>query len=156
MKVFTVLFVIGFLAYSASAQDFEYGKPEELKGLVAVYVDTHGNLKDRDKIVQEISEANLGLKVVESKQEAEVFIDFSTESSKQAVSRTIKNTYDDRYSVNVTSRVIVKIGDGRVTIKGKTSNNPRVVMSFNGGNNNPAAAFVKDFIKAYKKANSIK
>lgn len=156
MKIFSILFLIGVLGGTILAQDFEYGKPEELKGLIAVYVDTGGDLKDRNKIVEKINEANIGLRVVDSREDAEIFIKFETETSKQAVSRTIKNTYDDRFSVNVTSKETVKIGDGRVTIKGKTSDNPRVVMSFDGGNKNPAAAFVKDFIKTYKKANNLK
>lgn len=156
MKYFGLFFLIGSLGFTVIAQDFEYGKPEELKGLTTVYIDTGGDLKDRNKIVERIAEANVGLKVVDTRDEAQIFLEFVTETSKQAVSRTIKNTYDDRFSVNVTSKVTVKIGDGRVTIRGKSSENPRVVMSFKGGNNNPASAFVKDFLKTYKKANNLK
>ena len=156
MKTLFLILILLLPVSTALCQEYEYGKPEEMNGLTKIFIDTKGDLKDRDRIIEEIEKSGVALKVVDLKSDAELFIDFNTSVSKQAVGRTITNTYDPRFSVNVVSEQKVKIGEGKVTIRGKSSDNPRVVMNFDGGKRNPASAFVKEFIKAYQKANKMK
>lgn len=132
-------------------QDFEYGKFEDLKGLKSVYIDTNGNIKDRNEIIEEFEKANLGLTVVDERETAEIIINFESSASNQAVSQTIQNPSDPKFSVNVVSRVKLVTGEAMVTIKGKSPNKTRVVMNFNGGRRNPAEKFAKEFVKLYRK-----
>ena len=48
MKFLLCLFVIAAVVTTATAQSLEYGKPSELKGLKKVFVDTGGDIKNRD------------------------------------------------------------------------------------------------------------
>jgi len=150
--VLLFLFSVGTTAQT----EYEYGQPSDMKGLTKIYIDTKGNIKDRETIVKEFEKGKIGVQAVDSKDLAEIIIDFNTTESKQAVARTITNTYDPKYSVNVVSNVKVVSGEAMVTIKGQTTSNRRVVMNFNGGRKDPAAAFAKEFIKAYRTANGIK
>lgn len=132
-------------------QEFEYGKFEDLKGLKTVYIDTRGNIKDREEIIQEFEKANLGLNIVDEKESADIVINFESSASKQAVSQNIQNPVDPRFNVSVVSRVKLVTGEAMVTIKGKSPDKLRVVMNFNGGRRNPAEKFAKEFVKLYRK-----
>jgi hypothetical protein len=132
-------------------QDYEYGKFEDLKGLKTVYIDTRGNIKDRNEIIQEFEKAKLDLVIVDERESADIIINFQSSENTQAVSRTLQNTYDPKYNVNVVSRVKLISGDAMVTIKGKSKDKPRVIMNFNGGRRNPAEKFAKEFVKLYQK-----
>ncbi len=153
--VISVIFIALFASF-AVAQEYEYGKPDDLKGLTTVYIDTHGNIKDREKIIEEIKKAKLDLTAVDAKSDATIFINFSTTTSRQAVGRTIVNPVDPQYNAHVVSEYDLEAGDGMVTVKGKSPTVPRVVLNFHGGRRNPAGDFVKKFIKAYKEANGLK
>jgi hypothetical protein len=73
MKIFALLLVLA-LCVPALAQ--EYGKPEELKGLTKMFVDTGGDMKNRERISKEIEEAKLGIQLLDSEEGAEIILDF--------------------------------------------------------------------------------
>ena len=148
-----VMFSVLVFGATTVAQGYEYGSPTDLKGLTTVYIDTHGNIKDREKIIEGITKANLGLTIAESNSSAQVFLDFNTYQSIQAISTKIPTPLDPRYPVHVIQRVKTIIGVGMVAVRGKTA--PRVIMNFRGSKR-PVSDFVKEFITTYKKANDSK
>ncbi len=136
----TLLILLAILfSGSVAAQDFEYGKPDELKGLSTYYVETYGDTKIRDRIVEELGKALPDLKLADEFENAQIHL----------IYRGTGGT--------------LRWGAGFVgtTAKGKDKSRPRILLSFeneqdNKGETRPHNKFVKEFIKAYKKANGIK
>jgi hypothetical protein len=130
----------------------EYGKPEELKGLTKVFVDTGGDMKNRERISKEIETAKLGIELLDSDEGAEIVLDFGggkSERIKGSITNGTGGIFTRRYDT----------GTGKVFIfrNGKA----RIVMSYEGEEthmweNKPATNFGKSFVKAWKKANNIK
>jgi Mrp family chromosome partitioning ATPase len=121
----------------------EYGKPEELKGVTKIFVDTGTDLKARESIVTEIGKKLPALVVTESAEGAEVVLVFSQKEEPDFVNGT------------TTSPIIV--GEGRV-VRNVAENRIRVLLSYNTKKRNifqdkPAVKFAREFIKAYLKAN---
>src|SRR3954467_3201824 len=79
MKRILILALI--LCAPIHAQNIEYGKPEELKGLKKVFVDTGGDLKNRERIQHEIESAKLGLELLDSEGGAEIIIAFGADKT---------------------------------------------------------------------------
>jgi hypothetical protein len=160
-KITLFAFLLAAFVISSYAQKFEYGKPEELKNLKKVYVDTQADLKNRERIVQEIEKANVGLEIVESLDDAEIIIQFGGENVLITTGATTQPIYGTNSTSTTVNRRKVATGSGYVFIKGKTRDVPRVVMNFEStqdkvGEKKPATKLAKEFIKAYKKANGLK
>ncbi|MBA2524207.1 MAG: hypothetical protein H0V18_00285 [Pyrinomonadaceae bacterium] len=66
-----------FLAFgSFTTQDFAYGKPEELKGLKKVFVDTDTDIKNRERIQKILIDSKLGFELLDSEEDAQIILMF--------------------------------------------------------------------------------
>lgn len=139
-------------------QSIEYGKPEELKGLVKVFVDTGTDLRNRERVLKELTKSKLPFELLDSEEGAQVLMVFGAESSDR-VTGVIHNRGGDTVSTSTPVWRKVKQGEGRVFVvkDGKA----RLVMSFedemrSGWEREPATNFARAFVKAWKKATGVK
>lgn len=143
--VLLVSFLLG-LSLVTLAQDYDYGKPSELRGLTKVFIDTGVDIENRNRIVKVIEDAKiLGLKILERGEAAEVIISFREDRRPRQVGRTTR--YD-------------RTDEGFVVIAATDGKRMKILMSFEStqdkaGENKPATKFAKDFVKEYKKANTL-
>jgi hypothetical protein len=141
------------MPHAAHAQDYAYGKPEEMRGLKKIFVDTGPDMKNRERIMKALTESKLGFELLDSAEGAEIVLMFKAGM--------------DRKTIGVPSARGTTIaqpdfltGVGFVLLPGQ-SGKPRLVMSFEDVQETvfekkPVTNFVRDFIKAYKKANGVK
>ena len=135
------------------APQTEYGKPEELKGLTKVFVDTGGNMKDRGRIENEIRKSKIGVELLDSSDGAEVVLKFGGGKEELAGVSLGSILFP---GVAIRS---VNVGEGHVYVL--RGGKPKLVMSYEGVETHlwekkPAKNFGKRFVKAYKKANGLK
>jgi len=158
MKFLLYLLLSTSTATAVVAQSFEYGKPSELKGLKKVFVDTGGDMKNRDRISNEIQKANLGVELLDSADGAEVILSFQGGKEKQMAG--VNSTTDSSGNTHSTpSYRKITVGAGQVFVV--RGDKLRVVLSFDDEEKTifekkPATNFGKTFVKAYKKANDMK
>ena len=151
MRLALTLTALLTLLPAAQNSGISYGKPEELKGLKKIFVDTGGDLKNRERIIREIKDAKLGVELLDSEAGAEVVLDFGAGRSERLIGNIGRGT-----GGLVTKRY--QTGKGHVFVGGGQN---RIVMSYEGEETHPwedkpATNFGKAFVKAYKKANGIK
>ena len=141
--IFT-FFLFGFFQICA-AQDYEYGKPDELKGRSKVYIDAGADVESYDRIKKVlVKEAVAGLTIVDEMKDADIILSFRGGSENVTVGRATHKQ---------------KTGKGFVALPDEKR--LRVVMNFESsedkwGEAKPATKFAKKFIEEYKKANNIK
>ena len=142
------------LLLTPHAPQTEYGKLEELKGLTKVFVDTGGNMKDRERIQREIRESRIGVELLDSEDGAQVVLKFGG-GKEEADGGSFGSILFPSLGVIRT----VNVGDGHVYVlrDGKS----KLVMSYEGVETHlwerkPAKNFGKRFVKAYKQANGLK
>lgn len=158
MKFLLCLLVMTAVFTTAAAQSFEYGKPSELKGLKKVFVDTGGDMKNRDRILNEIQKANLGVELLDSADSAEIILNFQGGKEKQMSG--VNSTTDTLGNTRSTpSYRKITVGAGQVFVV--RGDKLRVVLSFDDEEKTvfekkPATNFGKTFVEAYKKANDLK
>jgi hypothetical protein len=141
------------LLITSHAPQTEYGKLEELKGLTKVFVDTGGNMKDRERIQREIRESKIGVELLDSEKDAEVVLKFG--GGKEEAGDSMGSIL---FPYAIVTRT-VNVGDGHVYVL--RGGKPRLVMSYEGVETHPwerkpAKNFGKRFVKAWKKANGLK
>ena len=149
-----------FLALTTlGAQEFEYGKPSELRGLKKVFVDTGSDLKNRERILKELEKAKLpDLEVLDSSDGAEIVLQFKP-SIKTEVGATTRPIYGTGAVHTDVHENEMQAGKGIDFIPKGTR--IRVLLSFADVEETvfekkPATNFAKTFIKEYKKANGLK
>jgi hypothetical protein len=152
MRLALALAALLTLLPAAPNSGVSYGKPEELKGLKKIFVDTGVDLKNRERIIKEIKGAKLDVELLDSEAGAEVVLDFGAGRSERLIGSIGHGT-----GGIVTKRY--QTGKGQVFVVGGGQN--RIVMSYDGEETHPwedkpATNFGKAFVKAYKKANGIK
>jgi hypothetical protein len=132
-----------------------HGKPEEMKGLTKVFIDSGTDPKDRERIVKVIESAKLGLTVLDSAEGAEIILNFVGGE---------RQTTDDYYNAvtKIYAPLPVTVGFGRGVVYVVRGNRRRAVLSFqdDGGNHffpkKLATNFGKKFVKAYRRAHRAK
>jgi hypothetical protein len=131
------------------------GKPEEMKGLTKVFVDSGTDLKDRERIVKVIESAKLGLTVLDSAEGAEIILNF--------VGGERRTTVDSYNAVaKIYAPLPITLGFGRGVVYVVRGGQRRAVLSFkdDGGNHffpkKLATSFGKKFVKAYRRAHNAK
>lgn len=149
------LFILAFVVAGFS-QDYEYGNPSELKGLKKILIDTGPDIKNRNRIVEELEKANLGFQFVDSADDAEIIMSFGGSRVEIVSGATTTPVYGTNNTTTTVNRRKVATGSGYVFIKGIKK--LRVVMSFESTQDKffekkPATKLAKEFIKAYEKAN---
>jgi hypothetical protein len=146
---------------ASSAQGItEYGKPEELKGVIKIFVFTGAEMKDRERIIKEIEKNKRktpNLIVVDRAADAEVVLLYSVTNEEWVSS--IKTNRDSIGSGSTSTPIYMDsdTGLGRV-IRPLSDGGMRLLMSFKDEQTyrwerNPATNFARAFMKAYLKAN---
>ncbi len=144
--ILATLLLLSFSLFT-SAQEYEYGKPSELKSLTKVFIDTELDIENRNRILEVLVKAKLeNLTVVESSAEAEFIIIFRGDSENVRIGRANHKR---------------SVGKGVVATKTPNGKKLRVLMSFEStqdkaGEKKPATKFAKEFVEEYKKANQSK
>lgn len=148
MKLTMSIILLLFFALTAFCQsdDYEYGKQAEMKGLSRIYINTGTDIQSREMVIKEIEKVKLPVEIVDDLKDAEIFLMY--EGGMKDVQ--YKATTDQRST-----------GKGFVAIKGKNPDRPRILLNFEDTKNTylekkPAVKFAREFIKAYKQANSLK
>lgn len=156
MKIRLIILVLAFAAFVtvAAAQEFERGKPAELKKLTKVIISTAAQSKTGDavkyrvQIVAVIEKAKIpNLKITEAEDEAEIIVTFvdGTET------KTVRNKSRE-----------VTVEKGIVSITSKTTHRQRILVTFGAvqegsdERRQPAVKFAQLFVKDYKAANNLK
>lgn len=131
------------------------GKPEEMKGLTKVFVESGADLKDRERIVKVIESAKLGLTVLDSVEGAEIILNF--------VGGERQTTVDSYNAVTkIYAPLPIKLGFGRGVVYVVRGDRRRAVLSFRDDGWNHffpkklATNFGKKFVKAYRRAHGAK
>lgn len=150
MKHLILPILVLALCQQVQPQEVTYGRPSDLKGLTKLFVDTGGDLKNRERIMRELEKSKLGFTLLDSSEGAEVILNFGG-GSEERIGNVVTN--------NAISTPIYKkipTGEGRVYVV--ADGRLKVVMSFadeksSGWEREPATNFGRDFVKLYKKAN---
>jgi hypothetical protein len=131
------------------------GKPEEMKGLTKVFIDSGADPKDRQRIVKVIESAKLGLTVLDSAEGAEIILNF--------VGGERQTTIDSYNAVTkIYTPLPITLGFGRGVVYVVRGDQRRAVLSFQDDGWNHffpkklATNFGKKFVKAYKRAHGAK
>ena len=130
-------------------------KPEEMRGLTKVFVDSGTDLKDRERIDKVIESAKLGLTVLDSAEGAEIILDFVGGER-----RTTVDSYNAVTKIYAPLPITLAFGRGVVYVV--RGGQRRAVLSFqdDGGNHffpkKLATNFGKKFVKAYRRAHGAK
>ena len=142
------------------------GKPEEMKGLTKIFVETGAELEDgkhiaeeiehyRKRIVKEIESARLGLTVLDSAEGAEIILNF-------VGGEMLKTTDVYNPVTKIYAPISFTQAFGRGVVYVVSGDRRRAVLSFHdeGGNRLfpkvPAAKFGKKFVKAYRRVHGAK
>lgn len=157
MKSLLLPTMLLILAGIANAQEYEYGQPDELKGLTTYSVDTSGNIKARNGIVKEIGKALPQLTLVDSG--AQIRLNFAGELQ-DAVTGTTR-TYERNTIIIKNSRLPIGFGVVSLEAHGEDKSKLRVILNFTSRQDAklekmPYTKFANAFIKVYKKANGVK
>lgn len=158
MKFLLYLMLSATTATTVVGQSFEYGKPAELRGLKKVFVDTGGDMKNRERILNEIEKAKLGVELLDSAEGAEVILSF--QGGKEKEMSGVNSTTDTLGNTRSTPAYRkITVGAGQVFVVRRER--LRVILSFDDEEKTvfekkPATNFGKTFVKAYKKANDMK
>jgi hypothetical protein len=139
---------------SLAAQDFAYGKTEDLRGLKKIFVDTETDIKNRERIQKILKDSKLGFELLDSDDGAEVILMFKAGS----YNRTVGIPQPGGGTLIGQPKILTGAGFVLVT---QSSGKPKLVMSFEDEQGTsfekkPVTNFAKDFLKAYKKANGLK
>lgn len=157
-KLFPIIFVLLYVSVSFG-QSYEYGKPEELKGLTKVSIDTGTDIQSRNWMVKEFEKAKLKLEIVDV-EDAQIYIIFI--SSKVEGSTTATTNPNGLGGANTTiDNQTLRRGNAGIFIAGKSKDKLRILLNYDFVQKSllldkPAEKVAKNFIKEYKKANGIK
>jgi len=146
------------LAQAAVAQEgFEYGTPDDLKGVSTVYVYTGTDMDLRDNIQKVIKKELPNLTLASRREQAEVHLIFTADVSTY-VSGVDASTYGNNSNATVQyGRVI----DGRgLVLRIENGKQPLLIFDFKDSRGTiferrPSTNFARAFVKAYKKANEM-
>ena len=140
-----VLFI--FTSSFASAQDYEYGSVNDLKGVTRYWVDTEGSVKARERIISKIKKALPMLELDEEMKASQIRLTFKFGEAPIAL--------------QLNGAGAAGIGMVWMDAKGKDKTRPRLIFDFQDVettrlDRSPEVNFAREFIKAYKKANGLK
>jgi hypothetical protein len=156
-------FLITVSAVASLAQQpvIEYGKPEELKGVAKVFIDTGTDMKNRERMLKVFEKEKRkipDLMIIDSPEGADVILGFAA--------------HIEPYMANIATRPPLgpgvdappmrtyreaEKGVGKAFIR-KGANHVRILMEFSGSARSnstprPSEQFAKAFIREYLKAN---
>ncbi len=146
-----------FLAGFAKGQNYEYADPSELKGLKTYWVDTSGDVKARNKIVEIVKKELPSLSIVDEITSAQIRIAYLGQTE-EGPTNIIGGS--NRASIE-TERLPVGAGMVWIDPRGTDKSKLRLVISFCSRKDfllekQPYEKLTKEFVKVYKKANGLK
>jgi hypothetical protein len=152
--VVSLILILSAIAFSQEPEPgkFEYGKPEDMRGLKTVYVDTGSDLDERNRIIRLLEKFGSGLKQVDRPSDADILIVYNTTSTRQSYTRTVAGA-PGTAPLSLPGAYTLDSGKGVVTVNGKEPSIRRVVYNFESGRRDPLAGFVRKFVKLYKEVN---
>lgn len=147
MKIIFAVFFLLLFSSMSFAQEVEYGKPSDLKGVKKVFVDCGLNIKSRNEIIKELEKSKIDIEILDSSDSAEVVLMFEV-----GIDEIIAG------NKNGVSTVKRKAGAGIVFIP--KGDRRRIILSFDDVKKSvfekkPETNFAKAFIKAFKEANNL-
>ncbi len=131
----------------------EYGNPGEMRGLTKLYINTQGDIRNRNRIIKKIRKAKTRLQIVDRAEDSEMVMVFVGDRTR------IRLPYDSCSDNPYPRYKRVRSGTGSVAIRGKGEWSPvRVLMNFESVQDKtfeskPANKFAKRFLKNWKRAN---
>jgi hypothetical protein len=146
--IFGIVFLLSVFVVPAVAQDptIEYGQASELRGVTKVFVDTGIASWQRDMIVKMIGKNLPQLEVVPHPEESDIHLRFSLRETRsgntEGVGTVVKLVGGNRV------RVLLSIRDAFPPIFERGT-----VINFGMEHAKPNM-FAREFVKAYKRANS--
>lgn len=154
-----IVAIILLLASALFAQGIEYGKTSDLKGLTKVFVDTGSDMETRNRIIENLEKAKLGIELLDSIDDAEIVMLFAGEKSDTIFG--VNTIYGESSATTTVTKVPLIAGAGRVFVAGKDGKRPRLILSVENSQQSrlekrPSTKFANAFIKAYKEANGLK
>lgn len=162
-KMILPLLIIFACCITVFSQQFEYGKTSDLKGLTKIFLDTGADMETRNRIIENIEKAKLGVEFLGSMDDAQIVMTFRDETN-EVITGVNTNVTTNPYggTANTTAvRVPLINGAGNVFVANKDGTNPKLVLSVTNSQQSrwekrPSTKFANAFIKAYKEANGIK
>lgn len=154
MILFTILLLT--FCFSAFSQDYEYGKSSELKGVKKIFVNTGMNLKDHQRIVEEIEKAKLDIEIVDSIEKCDVVLLFNG-ATEEVTTSALTNQIG---GVAITNLNTERLATGRGIVMMPRGNKMRLLLSVENSQQSklekkPVVKFAKEFVKQYKIANGL-
>lgn len=156
--------LVGLVLGVAEAQNFEYGSPAELKGVVWIYVDVQENPKWREDILDEIREELPHVRFAQSLADAEAVVYFTGRASSYyagmhtTMTSTCSSGACDGWAYSTPQYRTVIEGRGQIYVlpdQGK----PRLIFDTTNAarriwDKRPSVKFAKEFVKQYQAANA--
>lgn len=131
-----LMFLLPSPAANGQTTEFEYGKPDELKGVRSIYVYTGAELELHDNIVKNIKQKLPDLLIASNPVDADVILVFSADAqtffSGLSGSTTIRSDGTMDSSSSARYSTIIE-GKGQV-VKLVAKNRIRLLMEFSGSN----------------------
>jgi hypothetical protein len=124
----------------------EHGSPDELKGVMKVFVDTNMEMRHRAEIVKEIQKKLPALEIVPKPEDADIHLKFSFQSETQIWD---ERTPGSRRRGRWVGKVVKVVSNDRVRLLLEYEDRYRIKL----GERNLAKEFAKEFVKAYLRAN---
>lgn len=145
---YAIVFCLLLFSVTVHSQDFEYGKPAELKGRTTIYIDVGPVVEDHDKIKDTVAAAKLSN------------VTFVTTEADADIALMFRSRFE-YIEIPGAGLQKVKAGRGFVAIPSADHKSPRMLLTFDEtqnrwGEKHPAIKFAKEFIRIYKKANDLK
>ncbi len=127
-------------------QEYQYGKPVELKGMRRIYVDTDSDVKTRNKIIDKLKQAKLDLEFPDNPDNAQIFLTYSAGSERRTIGVPTRNG-------TMIAQPEYPYGVGAILIV--ASPKPKLVFSFHDQQNtafekSPLTNFIKEVTKLLK------
>jgi hypothetical protein len=145
--------LFGLAVAQAEAQNYDYGSPAELKGVVWIYVDVHDDPKWRQDIVEHIQEELPLLRLASSVADAEAVVYFTGREYRYYAGSTYhgsSSTADYRRVMEGRGQILVLPDQGKPRLVFDSTSAARRIWD-----KRPSAKFAREFVKVYREANPV-
>ena len=153
------VFLIVFFAQGITAQDFDYGTIDDLKGITKVFGFTGTDLSSRENILKEVGKKLPQIIFTSNAEDAEVVLEYGSSADKYFAGISSTSNGTGGVQSNAQYRK-VQTGNGVVMKKG-SNGRMRLGLNFSDEQkwhfeHRPSTNFARKFVDAYRKANALK
>lgn len=159
VRVLAVFAAIVLVRVALGQDAFEYGSPDDLKGVTSVYVYTGTDTELRENIREKLTKELPNLTLASRSEEAQVHLIFSADISTYV--RGVNTTAGPNTNYSQSNVQYGRVVDGRgLVLKVEAGKQPILLFDFKDSRSTifarrPSTNFAKAFVKAYKKANGL-